>query len=311
MDLRAQQYFKDEEAFHRGMKLFQQYVDAQTRAKTFDQMQSLFFDHLDDITSNDSALLDAAANYVKSKRLETDPKHGVNEIDASRLVQLLRRAPEPNTEATQRDQIDLPNSIKLSAACEEFLESRQLEWKKSGGMERDYRAVYFPLLLEVCGDTQVNLLRRQDIARYAKIVRRIPSNRNKKKEYKEKSLIDFETQDVPNEEKLSPVTLKRYLGQTSSFLKWIQHQGYINDDLTLPLKSLKIKTTRANERKSIYTTNDLRKLFNSEHYTKGLHERASHFWVPLLAIYTGARLNEICQLEIVDISFNKVIDRPD
>ncbi len=308
MDLRAQQYFKDEEAFHRGMKLFQQYVDAQTRAKTFDQMQSLFFDHLDDVTSNDSALLDAAANYVKSKRLETDPSYSAKEIAANQLSELLRSSLRVTTDLSSSVSQQSPGT-KLKNACSEFLESKRGEWKPSGGMERDYVAVYFPLLIKICGDIETNLISRKHIAQYTKIVRRLPSNRNKKKEYKDRDFLDFEVYEVPEEDKLSPTTLKRYLSQTSTFLKWLLLQGYVDLDLTLPLKATKIKTVRASEQKSLYSKSDLRKLFNSSQYTNGRHELASHFWVPLLGLFTGARLNEICQLEVSDISYSEDLKR--
>lgn len=308
MDLRAQQYFKDEEAFHRGMKLFQQYVDAQTRAKTFDQMEATFFDQLDDVTSNDSALLDAAASYIKSKRLESEPNLSANELAASRLSDLLRNSLRSTTDLPVVDSQQSPG-ITLKQTFSEFLESKRSEWKPSGGMERDYLAVYFPLLIEICGDVETKLLSRQHIAQYTKIVRRLPSNRNKKKDYKNKTFLDFEEYRVPDEDKLSPVTLKRYLSQTSTFLKWLHLQGYVDQDLTLPLKATKIKTARASEQKSLYTQQDLKKLFNSSQYVKGRHELASHFWVPLLGLFTGARLNEICQLEVSDISYSEELKR--
>jgi integrase len=308
MDLRAQQYFKDEEAFHRGMKLFQQYVDAQTRAKTFDQMEASFFDQLDDVTSNDSALLDAAASYIKSKRLESEPNLSANELAASRLSELLRNSLRSTTDLPVVDSQQSPG-ITLKQTFSEFLESKRSEWKASGGMERDYVAVYFPLLTEICGDIETKLLTRQHIARYTKIVRRLPSNRSKKKEYKNRTFLDFEVYEAPDEDKLSPVTLKRYLSQTSTFLKWLLLQGYVENDLTLPLKATKIKTARSSDQKSLYSKSDLKKIFNSTQYTSGKHELASHFWVPLLALFTGARLNELCQLELSDITYSDELKR--
>lgn len=42
-------------------------------------------------------------------------------------------------------------------------------------------------------------------------------------------------------------------------------------------------------------------LFNNDYYFYGQHRLNSHFWVPILALFTGARLNELCQLDRSDI----------
>jgi integrase len=39
----------------------------------------------------------------------------------------------------------------------------------------------------------------------------------------------------------------------------------------------------------------------SKEYLQSSHKQASQHWIPLLALYTGARLNELCQLEAIDI----------
>ena len=49
-DLRAKQYFKDEQNYHEGMKLFQQYLKAVTKYQSFEDISTHFFDLLDDET---------------------------------------------------------------------------------------------------------------------------------------------------------------------------------------------------------------------------------------------------------------------
>ena len=39
----------------------------------------------------------------------------------------------------------------------------------------------------------------------------------------------------------------------------------------------------------------------SKEYGKNSHKKPENFWIPLLALYTGARLEEICQLLLTDI----------
>jgi integrase len=93
------------------------------------------------------------------------------------------------------------------------------------------------------------------------------------------------------------------------FLKWLKINDYTEIDLHLPLNSVKFAAVKANEQKEIFTKSDLKKIFNSDVYLKGLHKKPSHFWVPLIGIFSGARLNEICQLSITDIYIESTTDR--
>ncbi len=62
----------------------------------------------------------------------------------------------------------------------------------------------------------------------------------------------------------------------------------------------KIKRTDKKERVP-FTDEDLKKLFNSEKYVKGLFKRSSDYWAPLISLFTGATLSEILQFYKDDI----------
>ena len=50
-----------------------------------------------------------------------------------------------------------------------------------------------------------------------------------------------------------------------------------------------------------FTQEDLQALFHSQEYLEGRHRSCWQFWVPLVALYTGARQAEIAQLNISDV----------
>jgi len=70
-----------------------------------------------------------------------------------------------------------------------------------------------------------------------------------------------------------------------------------------PAEGLRLKDKgRADEKRNVFTTDDLELLFiKSKEYEKNSHRKPETFWIPLLALYTGARLEEICQLLLTDI----------
>lgn len=50
-----------------------------------------------------------------------------------------------------------------------------------------------------------------------------------------------------------------------------------------------------------FTNEELIKLFHSKRYKKDNFKHGWMFWLPILALYTGARIEELCQLYIDDI----------
>nr|WP_275664936.1 site-specific integrase [Vibrio mediterranei] len=61
------------------------------------------------------------------------------------------------------------------------------------------------------------------------------------------------------------------------------------------------KTRRDSEAKQAYSHADLYKIFNTPIHTKQLYKHSHYYWLPLLGYFTGARLNELCQLYKSDV----------
>jgi integrase len=85
-------------------------------------------------------------------------------------------------------------------------------------------------------------------------------------------------------------------------LTWIESEGYpIQRNLKGVLAAIKKpKATQKNKRLT-FEPQDLKRLFLSPRYLKGQVKRGSEYWVPLLALFTGARLGELVQLECMDL----------
>lgn len=58
---------------------------------------------------------------------------------------------------------------------------------------------------------------------------------------------------------------------------------------------------REHEATAPFVKDDLIKLFHSEDYLEDTHDKSFKFWMPILALFTGMRLNEIAQLHLSDI----------
>lgn len=102
--------------------------------------------------------------------------------------------------------------------------------------------------------------------------------------------------------KLSVSRVNMYLGFASQFFNYAKRNHYVDEN---PFEGLQVSTKKAkrpDEQRDIFTQEELKKIFcESEEYLKDLHKEAHYFWVPLLGLYTGCRLEEICQLYVEDV----------
>ncbi|GLR74782.1 site-specific integrase [Aliivibrio sifiae] len=98
---------------------------------------------------------------------------------------------------------------------------------------------------------------------------------------------------------LSTESVKDYIQKCSSFFEWCLQMEMTDIN---PFKGMRFKKTRKDsEAKNAYSHADLKKLFNTEIHTQKKYKHPHYYWLPLLGLYTGARLNELCQLYRQDI----------
>lgn len=299
-DLRAQQYFKDEESFHEAMKLFQEYLKAEAEYSDFEGISKNFLDNLDDVTGSDSRLLTNICNYFDSLAIDK----GVNPY--ARQIENLRNFIGVNPNFSKNPNI---NSVTLDAAFEEFISHNKTSWKSGSTMENTFRVSYYPVFKSVIKDKKTSEMTKADVNEFIKLVLNLPANKTKIAKYQKRTFQEFLTFTVPEKDRLSPTTQEKYIRSIGSFLKWLKRNDYSEVDLELPLKNIKFTKIRSNEQRNSFTKKDLEKIFNCKEYLQGTHKQASHFWVPLIGLYTGARLNEICQLQVSDVYLEKQTGR--
>lgn len=94
-------------------------------------------------------------------------------------------------------------------------------------------------------------------------------------------------------------TVNKHVSRLSSFFEWARQHGYIQDNIFAGLTVRKPKA-KASAARPAYSQHDVQALLGS------LNPAAdARHWLPLLGLYTGARINELAQLHVADI---KVVD---
>ncbi|HEY9199653.1 MAG TPA: DUF6538 domain-containing protein [Gammaproteobacteria bacterium] len=98
-------------------------------------------------------------------------------------------------------------------------------------------------------------------------------------------------------------TISKKVGFISTLLQAAYDAGYLPSNVARGLRIPKAKVPDVTRRS--FTTDELRRIFASPVYTKGKRLRSGGgeaiVWVPMIALATGARMEEICQLRVDDI----------
>jgi len=160
----------------------------------------------------------------------------------------------------------------------------------------EYRA-NFALLTRIVGDVAFSSLQYPQLTAFKQKLIKLPANINKIAAYRDKTIDEILQMDDVKPMALN--TANKYLSRISSLFEWGMKQGYTDKNYADGLSIGSNKKVQ-DERKE-FTADDLKALFESDKYHEGQFTHAHQYWVPLIALYTGARLNEICQLSLNDI----------
>ncbi len=199
-----------------------------------------------------------------------------------------------------KDKADKQPTPLLSVAYEEFVSTKAEDW---GDTSRRKAQSVFNQFLEVVGDKHCSTLSQDDLIDFKRIYLRLPK-RTDQGVYKGKSCREIASMDIPASKLPVKNTLVNKLSPLLSFLDACEENFYIDINHRKPFKKYSKKSKKKSKRSKVrvpYTPEDLEKLFESNEYIKGIHKSPAHHWLPLIALFTGARLNEICQLYQNDI----------
>jgi integrase len=293
-DAIAKQYFETEDDFGYALKKYQELQAAYAQYPNYED----FLEHYQDSAENEFGKVDDATSRFAAWAAAVG-------LYNNAIRQTPATPAHPRRGHTELKQANGLIPIALSTAFEKFIREKQQTWRTNSDMETTYKREVFPLLLEISGDISTADLSTQHIIEYKEAVLQLPRNRRKISKYKDLSLSELRTMTIPDIDQLSKTTKKNYLDRCISFLAFLEHNKYCMENLGKPMEGVIKKVTRQSDEKNQYTDEDLSKLFNSHDYRTGGHTEAFKFWVPLIALLSGARLNEICQLHLSDI---KAID---
>ena len=103
---------------------------------------------------------------------------------------------------------------------------------------------------------------------------------------------------------MSKQTQAHYREAISAFYEWCSSKDIVESNIAASKPTARARNYRkevANERREAYSREDLLRIFQHEFYKNAEYAHPYQYWVPHIALFTGARINEISQLYVEDI----------
>jgi integrase len=182
----------------------------------------------------------------------------------------------------------------LSKVIADYCDSQRAEnlWTEKTAYET---RAGIDLWLRIVGDQPITGYGHQQHRNYKATLQKLPPNLNKMPRYRGLSISEIVALgDTPS----SVNTVGNQLARIAALFNWAVRHGYT--ELNPASRMAPKKAKRANEERQAFSDEDLKKLFHGPEYLDRRHREPYMYWTPLIALYTGARLNEIAQLHLAD-----------
>lgn len=164
-------------------------------------------------------------------------------------------------------------------------------------------------LLHFMGFLDLSELDREGAEQIANAYRYRPKNPDKHPELKGLQGFELIFKNKSLKHPIQHIALTTALGhleKMSTFLNWAKTRRYVTDNV---FYKLTLKKSNKDKAKSVFpfSGKQLSAIFSMSDYTRHKYLHSYYYWLPILMRYTGARMNELCQLRIVDIILIKGI----
>lgn len=159
-------------------------------------------------------------------------------------------------------------------------------------------------LFELMGDMPVEAFDVQQARLLKDRLSRCPQYFGLRPEYEGKTLKQV-VESGAIYKTITAVTVNNRLRKLSAFMNWCKSNGYVADN---PLVGLKVMTGSAKEARLSFEQHDLTTLLNLDALKTEARKYPWRYWLPLLGRFTGARLEELCQLHVADFITLQGID---
>lgn len=225
---------------------------------------------------------------IKVEGVEFDPDKPAEEESAALKSLLAGGAPVPPPVDTR---------FHFKEAAENYLE---FQAKKKGWNDKtksEYKST-LQTFADLIGDIPMEEVSFDTAEAFRDLVMQLPPNRKKAKRWR--GMSDEQILKHKPDTVLSVKTVNKYVERLAAMFDWAMRREIVTKQ---PFVDLKLRDKRkASAQRKIFSSNDLQALFDPAIFVIE-SDRPHRYWLPLIAIYSGLRMEEAAQLALSDIKY--------
>jgi integrase len=279
------------------------------------------------------AILRASIDVIGELRARQDGDFNYEPRDRLLRAALVGNAPAASVQARPLARDAPKENARTEPAFSEVAEafrSDQLAIKRWDHQTAAQARATYRLFVEICGDRALRGYGRADADEFRKKIQRLPWDYSKAVRYRDKSVDEIlgvakaqaRTREV---QAITQRTVKRHFSVLSGLWASALSAGSVDQNIFSGFRFA--ATKKASEQRDMWSLSELQKLFASPIYLGSKSEvrrtvpgdlvlKDERYWLPLIALLSGMRQEEIAQLQVEDIkeaegiAFFDVNDRP-
>ena len=244
-------------------------------------------------------LLEDTGKTIDDFRNEIYKKFNIKD-EPNRLQELVSDSIE--TESIKEGQPSKDDSPKISEVKEEFIRERLL----SGFSPKSTREIKSTIddLIEIIGDKQISQITPRNSRDFKNTISKLPKHRTQTPRYRDLSIKQIlELKGVEGQE---PKNINKLIYRIRIFFKWLKnnYREYVPEN---HFEGITVEIKKIYKPRDGFTPEDLKKIFDTTNYLDNTVRddrnkiKLPKYFIPILGIYTGCRLEEISQILLEDI----------
>lgn len=220
------------------------------------------------------------------------------------IIDATRRTFEDSLPSARcRRQSQIEKFVSLESTIDDYLKDRQHVWTPKTLL---MSAASLKLFGEVLGDRRLDTISRQDCRKFRDLVLKLPPNMTKRfKNYSIDEIVAVAAKPM------SAKNANKIVSSVSAFFNWMVREDLLKEN---PARGLRVRIRHSPDtERNAFSESDLKVIFELSPIYAGCHSvrcrdksgaliiKDSKFWLPLIALYSGMRLEEIAQLHTRDV----------